>query len=267
MGDAKRRANRLKDMQVKWQFCIYCGGVETGTTIDHIPPKVVFDLRHRPRGLEFLSCSDCNNGSGLDDQAIGWLSRMLPDSDDTAHSAELQKLTREVFNNHPRLMREMVPSLDQKNNADHLRLHDIVPGGGILNPTGPILNDIMGRFSARLGMALHTHISGSIVPNSGRSWFRWFSNVDAIEGKVPQSFLEIVGPPLTLKQGSWSVPEQFEYASKYSQSDQVSLHFCTFRRSFSIAVIVAENGDIMKTLPPENIRQPGCLKRTSGIDR
>ena len=89
-------------------WCIYCGGHTRATTIDHMPPVVIFDGRQRPRGLEFSACAGCNAGSRLAEQVIGLLSRMYPNAAGDFQRQEVKRLMREVENNHPGLLREMV---------------------------------------------------------------------------------------------------------------------------------------------------------------
>jgi hypothetical protein len=44
-------------------LCIYCGGVVRATTIDHMPPRIMFYGKRHPKGLEFASCQKCNEGT------------------------------------------------------------------------------------------------------------------------------------------------------------------------------------------------------------
>jgi hypothetical protein len=47
----------------KWRFCVFCGGTETATTIEHCPPRMMFRGKQRPNDLVFSSCKCCNSGT------------------------------------------------------------------------------------------------------------------------------------------------------------------------------------------------------------
>src|SRR5262249_17535445 len=114
MGEGSRRRRVMAEQLKAQPWCIYCGGVNPAPTIDHMPPTVIFDRRHRPRGLEFSACEDCNFGSRLAEQVVGLISRMYPNPPDETARQDLKRLMREVGNNHPGLFEEMVPTEAQR---------------------------------------------------------------------------------------------------------------------------------------------------------
>lgn len=79
MGQAKDKMSRLERIRQHQPFCVYCGGTTPIETIEHIPPISMFDLRRRPKGLEFGACYACNHGSRHDDIALAVVSRSFPD--------------------------------------------------------------------------------------------------------------------------------------------------------------------------------------------
>src|SRR5258708_17160625 len=81
MGEASRNKRRILQAQ---PCCIYCGGVNKATTIDHMPPITIFDQRRRPDGLKFSACEPCNSGCRPAEQIIGLISRVSPDPPDEA---------------------------------------------------------------------------------------------------------------------------------------------------------------------------------------
>ena len=80
MGEAKRSAVAARSATQRQigehPFCCYCGGLKPATTIDHQPPKILFPNKHRPKGLEFSACEDCNRASSGDDAVFALASRM-----------------------------------------------------------------------------------------------------------------------------------------------------------------------------------------------
>lgn len=86
----------------------------------------------------------------------------------------------------------------------------------------------MTRFGAKLALALHYEFTGNIVPLSGGVLVRWFSNHDAIAGGIPPSLFDVLREPMTLRQGTWSVPEQFLW---YGAATPLVIQGCTLQDS------------------------------------
>ena len=58
--------------------CAFCGGSALATTIEHCPPRAMFQNRQWPEGFEFPSCKSCNLGTSDQDLLIAMLARMDP---------------------------------------------------------------------------------------------------------------------------------------------------------------------------------------------
>ena len=265
MGEAKHR-QKLRD-QVLGRFpnCIYCGGKSVASTIDHVPPRAVFHSRHRPRGLEFPACNECNKGARIDELAVAMLSRLYPDSENELEREEITNLMRSVNNNLSGLLEEMQPSYRQKKLGRQYGY--VAPGsGGVLNCKGPILNRAINRFAAKMGYALHFEIGGKPVPIDGGASVWWLTNYQAFKSDMPHQLINMLGERKTLRQGSWDVEDQFSYASLMTVERTMSAHFATFRASFAICAVVAEN--IENIRPPNDVdhvtlHTPGWLQATA----
>jgi len=253
MGAANKRIERFKDAQ---PFCIYCGGAAEGTTVDHMPPRALFDGRHRPKGLEFMSCTACNSGTRNSESIVALVSRVYPDTGNSERIKELERIMRGVEHKNPGLLASMRPSFRQKKairRANGGELH-------VLNLNQPAIHAAVRQFGAKLGLALHYETTRRIVPSIGGVAVFWFSNYDAVQGRVPSNLIELCGDPRTLAQGRFSVGGQFTYASKATDDKRVSAHYATFRLSFCMTMFVAED---IAALGPEKVDQifrPGCCK-------
>ena len=73
MGDRKRKLQRFISQHKK---CIFCGGIVDTTTIEHCPPRALFQNRIAPDGCEFPACLACNNYSSDDDLIVAVIARM-----------------------------------------------------------------------------------------------------------------------------------------------------------------------------------------------
>jgi hypothetical protein len=63
-------------MQAEQPWCVYCGGTTLGTNVDHMPPIGAFDFRKRWRGMEYLSCDPCREGTRKMDLVAGLFARL-----------------------------------------------------------------------------------------------------------------------------------------------------------------------------------------------
>jgi hypothetical protein len=235
--------------------------VNQATTIDHMPPITIFDQRRRPQGLEFSACQSCNSGCRVAEKIVGLMSRMYPAPPDEGGRQELKRLFREFARHHPNLLTEMAPPGTQF--ADFQRQQANVPAGAhLLNARGPLLNEAMYRFAAKLALALHFERTGVIASTSATVAGRWYSNVQAFAGDIPDELLKAVGQPGTLVQGKWNVGRQFLYAVAHTPSGKHSVYFAQFREAFAVTGMVYDELD-----PPEiegfPVVQPGFLRSNS----
>jgi hypothetical protein len=255
MGAASERIKRFKAAQ---PFCVYCGGTTEGNTVDHMPSRALFDGRHRPKGLEFLACEACNSGTRNSESIVALVSRVYPDTEDDDLRKELARILRGVEANNPGLLRSMRASFRQEKvvrKASGGKLH-------ALNMDQPQIHAAVRQFGAKLGLALHYELTTRIVPATGGVAVFWFSNYDAVKGRLPGNLIELCGDPRTLAQGRFSVGGQFTYASKATDDKTVSAHFATFRLSFSMVMFVAEDIAALGPDRMDQIFRPGCCKAT-----
>jgi hypothetical protein len=55
--------------------CCFCGGKTPASTIDHQPARIVFPDKHRPKGLEFPACANCNRQTSADEALLAFVCR------------------------------------------------------------------------------------------------------------------------------------------------------------------------------------------------
>ena len=120
MGEARRKRTLLDQERAEQPYCIYCGGRTVGDSVDHMPPRTIFDLRYRPKGLEFLACTACNAGGKKAEQIAGFLSRSFyPTPRSREIDQELRNTFKQMINNHRDVLLEMFPSDEQLANFKH----------------------------------------------------------------------------------------------------------------------------------------------------
>lgn len=260
MGEGKQRRTFSQRIREDQPNCIFCGGDTPSETVEHYPPRSIFDGKHRPKGMEFGACKECNEASREADLVVAMLSRMMPDSKTEAGRAEVRKLIRSVLQI-PGFADEVQPERDQLGTL--IRHRDIaaqLPSWNFLRVDGPIVARSMTIFGAKLGLALHTATTSRILSAGGAVTVRWYSNLNAYQGELPNEFLAICGPGRTLRQGDFEVGEQFRVASVVPDDSGGSMsgHFATFRQSFGVLMFATEkpNG-VLKGWSVS----PGFLKR------
>lgn len=262
MGEAKRsgRQTLLARLLAVQPHCIYCGGTTPATTVDHMPPITMFALRQRPKGLEFPSCAECNEGGSAAEQVAGMMCRIYSGANEGQHSEEISRIIRTVGNNHPGLLREIYPTGIQR--AEFLKERYRYPTNAAapINASGPLLNAAMRRFAAKQALALHYHIARSVVPMSGGVALRWLTNIEAMNGEIPHDLLAHMGRPETLKQGRFTATEQFQFSHVMTEDKAMTAHFASFRESFAILAFVAIDAAALAEAPEELSFRPGFLK-------
>ena len=77
------------------------------TTIDHVPPRIMFRDRYRPKDLEFPSCRSCNEVTNHCDLVAAMLGRVYPDAKTDKDRDQFKKLLQSINNNIPGLLQEM----------------------------------------------------------------------------------------------------------------------------------------------------------------
>jgi hypothetical protein len=116
----------------------------------------------------------------------------------------------------------------------------------------------MRLFAAKIGLALHYHITTRPLSSSGVVYPLWFTNFQSLVGKIPNTLGSLFPQPKTLRQGRWNVERQFQYDSVQDGEGTFSAHVATFRFSFMTLAFVAESpvpGEFGGIAP----LRPGCL--------
>src|SRR3954453_20201611 len=104
MGDARRKRQSQTALLAANPHCIYCGGEKPATTVDHMPPRILFRGKLRPAQFEFPSCWSCNQATKTSDLVCAWLARIFPDSSDPRDRADSKKMLAGLKNNAPEVL-------------------------------------------------------------------------------------------------------------------------------------------------------------------
>jgi hypothetical protein len=262
MGQADTKRRSQAALLASRPGCIYCAGATTATTIEHMPPIEIFEGRQRPKGLEFPACKACNNGTGHSDLVASMLARTWPDSGAETQRKDMQKIFRAIANNIPALLSEMNTGRAAEKMARnrHNLSEDVHP----LRADGPILTHHILTFAAKLGFALHYDSRGTPIPTAGGAQVMWFSNIQAMNGQIPEELFSLLPSPSTLRQGAKSAADQFKYSYAIGERDHM-LYFASFNKGFAVGGITALDRSIFLEARQGRFRifRPGDFGQTN----
>jgi hypothetical protein len=197
----------------------------------------MFDKRDRPKGLEFPSCLACNGGTRKSELVASIIGRVFPDAAGEAEKEELRSLLTSVSLRLPGVLEEMKISRAREKLAAGKYGQ---PSGGFLRLDGPQVTAHLEAFAAKIGFAFHFHATGKPVPPGGGVVAAIHSNLDAIEGKIPNEIFEMLGEPRTLIQGAKNVGDQFRFGTLAAVDANISMGFASFRRSFAVTTFASD---------------------------
>jgi hypothetical protein len=209
MGEAKNKSRSRKAVLAAESRCIYCAAVPD--TLEHMPPRAMFRSTHRPSGLEFGTCTSCNNGTSAADLVASFVARLIQGNDDPNewHHTEARAKLRTLRLKAPDFLLELFRPDKNK------EIWRPSPGGVLtkavsVHADGPHTKAYLDVFAAKLGMALYREHVGTPLPVVGGVQSRWFLNAGLAQ-EAADSVMRIMPLFSTLKQGGFSRPGQFGY--------------------------------------------------------
>lgn len=240
MGAATRHRKRFLETH---PYCAFCGGTEVATTIEHCPPRAMFQFRKWPEGFEFPSCKSCNQGSSNDDLLIAMLARVDPfefrgDLDGTNLG-----LLRSVNRQFPGLLKKMMPTaVEARRNNRELGLHPKV--GQTHQEVGVVriteeFHDAVSVFARKLSKGIYYRETGAVFPNDGCLLLTWFTNTELQRiGKYSalDALKELSGVTVPLQRGGSYLNDQFDFKLSISPDLYHFVLQAVFGNSFGIVV-------------------------------
>lgn len=208
MGEAKKNRRGHDQVLAGDDRCIYCA--RPPTSIEHMPPKIMFRAKSRPDGMVFASCTACNNGTSAADLVAGFISRIRMDGELTDWQlAESYGQLTQIGRKAPDFVREFF------NPAKTEQVLRRTPSGPLkpavrFRVDGPVTKAYLSTFASKLGMALFREHTNAPLPLHGKVFSQWFMNA-GLSQEMATTILSILPVHATLVQGKWSVGDQFGY--------------------------------------------------------
>lgn len=241
MGESKTKKRRHSKVLEGAKGCIYCAELRPAEQVDHMPPRAMFRISQRPKGLEFPSCAVCNQGTSQLDVVATFMARTFPGIDGQSDEREWDQVMREVGRIAPNLAKEMImPRQEMQGMMLQEGIFD--PNLAVFRANGPILGAHMQAFAAKVGFALRYEDVGYPVPFKGGVQVRWFTSGEIMAGTIPESLYESVGPINNLRQGKITSEGVFDYGwGDFTIRPDVRLYYAKVRDAFSVAAFVADD--------------------------
>ena len=240
MGAAARHRRKFLEAHTR---CAFCAAAAPATTIEHCPPRAMFQFRLWPEGFEFPSCESCNQGSDNDDLLIAMLARMDPfelKGDLDGKQIGLMKAVNRQF---PSLFEKMMPSAAEARRSN--RELGLQPAPGQTHQeTGAVkipreVHNAVSVFARKLSKGIYYREVGRPFPHDGCLLLTWFTNADILRtGKYPafDALKELAGVAPPLQRGGTYLNDQFEYKLSISPDKDIFVLQARFGHSFGVVV-------------------------------
>ena len=239
MGERKRKLQRFLSEHKK---CIFCGGVVDATTIEHCPPRALFQNRIAPDGFEFSSCAPCNNYSSDEDLIVAVIARMGSAEHGDA-DGRLVGMMKNLNRQRPDFYKTFLPSATEAR-ANNRQL-GIEPDPGMTYQEMGVLNindetkAAIRVFAKKLAKGITYYETDLVFKNEGCLALNWFTNANVIgDGgyKVFKLLSHINGATPKLSRNRVILNNQFEYKFSLSNDKNLILIQAKFGESFCLVI-------------------------------
>ena len=223
--------------------CAFCGGVALATTIEHCPPRAMFQDRQWPEGFEFPACEACNHDSGDDDLVVSMLARMDLFEDKGNRDGKLEGLMLAANRQRPGLLAKMMPSAIEARRNN--RRFGIIPdlgqthqeAGGLKLPNE--IHVSVCSLAQKLAKGIYYRETRKVFSQSGCLLLNWFTNSDLLrDGKyvVFDLLKEIGGNSPPVQRTGVFLNDQFEYKVSLSPDADIVVLQARFGNAFGFVV-------------------------------
>jgi hypothetical protein len=225
-------------------MCVFCGGNTPATTMEHCPPRAMFQNRQWPEGFEFPACDACNHGTADADVLVAMLSRMDPIEEKGDLDGKQNGLMRNTHKQFPGMFQKMILSPIEARRQNRAMGITPKPGQTHQEAAGVRVTPEMHRavcvFSSKLAKAIFFMETGSIFPADGGLMLNWFSNADLLPNGRYKVF-DILGPlggeVRELKRSGKSLNSQFEFKITMSADKTLLVIQAAFGKAFGTVTI------------------------------
>lgn len=211
--------------------------------------------------MVFPACGPCNGLTRKDEIIISMVSRMYPNPADTTAQAESTAAIRNAERNFPGLLESMKPKAydvrkflrERGSRSPEGTFLDEAP---LLRVGGAVVSHAIERYGIKLGCALHYKRHNKIISHQGTILVKWFTNVQMIDGEIPDQILQLLDSGPNLIRSRKILNDQFSYGSATTHNGDAGVHFAIFRQSFAIVTFIYMDANAAPTEYSEHRHSP-----------
>jgi hypothetical protein len=236
-------------------FCVFCGGATAATTVEHCPPRALFQHKHWPEGFDFAACAACNHGTSDQDAIVAMLARMDPDDSVGNTDGRAAGIIKNVGNQFPHMFAKMLPSATVARRKN--RELGVRPGPGQTHQdVAPILipeemSSAVEAFARKLAKAIYFREVGSIFSSHGTLLLSWFTNAELVKhGKYVLFDLlkDVPGRAVPLRRGGKYLDEQFQYKLSITAENHVFIVQARFGVAFGLVLFGSTQPQVIEPI-------------------
>lgn len=251
-GAAKIKQASAKALAfAKSNYCIFCGGVVEGNTVDHCPPRSIFVNREWPENFVFPACVACNAGSREAENVLGFLTRLYSAKEGENEVQEFEKYVKTLQANYPQEMRQMT-KMPISARRQFVRQNELALPPGTTHLDIPIVHipgvwvDLVEGFGAKLTKGIHFHETGRICPPESDVWSYMIPNAAEFKTPFAPEILQAMGRMHNIVRSNKDLSDQFGYLTERTVDGSAALYVYQFNQSFKLMCFYHDDGHVVR---------------------
>jgi hypothetical protein len=187
---------KAKDFIKRHPLCCFCGGEESATTVEHLPARIVFPRKHRPKGLEFPACAACKGQTRGDDSVLAIVAQALGSMRPGVPTIDEETLARAA-----RGSQINFPGFKVAGRQELRSVNGVIRKVGVFDVNHPTVHLCLCRLAAKFALAAFYELSQKIADETYRINSMWTHNQHGEADEIA-NILKMFPNTTSLKQGA-----------------------------------------------------------------
>lgn len=196
---------KAKDFIKRHPICCFCGGAEPAATIEHLPARIIFPKKHRPKGLEFPACAACNAQTRGDDSVLAVVAQALGST-----RTDVPLIDEDTLAKASRGAQINFPGFKLVGRQELRRVKGVIRKVGVFDVNHPTVHLCLCRLAAKFALATLYELSREIADETYRINTLWTHNQHDEADEIAE-ILKMFPNTASLKQGKWDTSETFYF--------------------------------------------------------
>jgi hypothetical protein len=235
---------RKNHHNLKGKSCIFCGGESKSTTVEHMPPRVMFRGKQRPKGHEFPSCERCNSGfSQLDQIAAMFAFSTSASFYGGGNNSEFIKAAMGVANNIPELYGLI--DLDSAT-SDGLPTEAAEHGVEAITVSRNLFRKYLNPWAAKLVCAIWYEQTKKVIDDTKRIYVHSIPSKFDLNTDLHKLIQNHFSGLHVAAQGKKDFGDQFFYRFAIGEGQRFGMFFAVFHDAIGVMGAVGEVEDFIR---------------------